>query len=262
MNIVKTILRKINPPKKVVFRTAKYLYRVNSLDDIDWAFIQPSELGKECRVKFVNNKSSLVDEMTFEHEGQAYIELERNKFIDDNKDEFDIYDEMIYAYSEQIHSELNSKYPNINIPTPPRPPFNNKLGKNPYSSGKKFISPERIRINNNDYWVKATCFEFVTLESVLIEKQKDGKFKVFFIRDNSYVFDIMNFESIEDVEKSLTKNGFEKYDSLKKQDNIKRHGHNKRLHELILRIGGLSLPEMPLKIDKMFLANGYSSGKF
>ena len=264
-SIIYVVVNKTKPNNKTVFkiRTAEYMYKITEPLEINWAFIQPSNLGAECKVKFVNNALVLFDEMTFEHTAQAYIELERNGFINDdnnNDNEFET-DEMMLRYNAQTYSELNNKYPDRGIPEPPLPPFYNKLGENPiYSSGESFISPTRIKVNSDDYWVKATCFEFLTLECALVERKKDGKFKVFFIRDNSYIFDIMDFDSIKEVKEGLTRNGFERHDSITKSDNIERHGNNKRLHELALNVGGISLPEQPFKEDKIFFTGGYSSG--
>jgi len=70
----------------------------------------------------------------------------------------------------------------------------------------------------------------------------------------------MDFDSIKEVKEGLTRNGFERHDSITKSDNIERHGNNKRLHELALNVGGISLPEQPFKEDKIFFTGGYSSG--
>jgi hypothetical protein len=234
MNI-KKILRIIKSSSKVTFDTEWYLYKVTDPKNIDWAFIQPSDLGKECEVKLVDSESILFDEMTFDYTSQAYTELQRNGF----------------------------KRKSEKTPAPPLPPYYDKRGKNPiYSSGECWISPTKIRVDSNDYWVKADCFEALELKTALIEKQKDGVCKVFFIRCDRYIYDLMSFDSIKEAEEGLTRNGFERYDSITKPDNIERHGNNKRLHDIALECGILQLPEQPFKEDKYFFSGGYSSGGY
>lgn|GEM_PF-2094777 len=229
---IKKILQIIKLSSKVTFDTDRYLYKITNHKNTDWAFIQPSELGKECEVKFVDSESILFDEMTFDHTSQAFTELERNGF----------------------------KYKGDNPPVLPSPPYYDKRGESSaYSSGECWTSPTKIRVDSNDYWVKADIFESLDIQTALIEKQKDGVVKVFFIRDDGYIFDIMDFDSIKEVEEGLTRNGFERHDSITKPDNIERHGNNKRLHDIALEFG-IRLPEQPFKEDKIFFTGGYSSG--
>jgi len=228
---IKKILQIIKLSSKVTFDTDRYLYKITNHKNTDWAFIQPSELGKECEVKFVDSESILFDEMTFDHTSQAYTELQRNGF---------------------------NEYKGDKLTVPPLPPYYDKRGKNPsYSSGECWTSPTKIMVDSNDYWVKADIFESLDIQTALIEKQKDGVVKVFFIRDDGYIFDVMSFDSIKEVEESLTRNGFERYDSITKPDNIKRHGNNKKLHDIALEFG-IRLPEQPFKEDDYFFYGGYS----
>ena len=259
MNI-KKILRIIKSSRKVTFDTERHYFKVTDSQKIDWAFIQYSELGKECEVKFVDSESILFDEMTFDYLSQAIVELERNGFVElepifwDERDRW-----KCEAYASEAYIELQRNGLNeYKGDKPPLPPYYDKRGKNSiYSSGECWTSPTKIRVDSNDYWVKAVVFEFFDLRTALIEKQKDGVCKVFFIRDDSYIYDVMSFDSIKEVEEGLTRNGFERYDSITKPDNIERHGNNKRLHDEAV-ITGIRLPEQPFKEDKYFFSGGYS----
>lgn len=66
---------------------------------------------------------------------------------------------------------------------------------------------EEIQINADEFWVKIV--EFLQQNWALFEVGQTVK--VWFIHDGSGVFDSLEFESIEQAEIALYKNGFKKY---------------------------------------------------
>ena len=95
---------------EVIISNDNYLYKIVGMGNANWAFIQPDN-----KVYFVNNASSLFDEMEFETTTQALTELRKNGFGGD--------DDYLKGYRS-------------NTPlTPPPPPY--ILHQNPiYSSGE------------------------------------------------------------------------------------------------------------------------------
>jgi len=209
--------------------------------EVHWAFIQPQNSNTgECMVMFVDSNSNVFDEIKFSSWWSAKCDVQKNGF------------------------EYDFVYPHKGIEQPkmPNAPYYDRLGKNPiYSSGKDWVFPTNVEIDSEDYWVKANSFEHVDLEWSLITKQKNGTFKVFFIDECLYVIDTMVFDTIEETEQGLSRNGFERFDSIKNNHEIKRQGFNERLYELIKEHPrAFSLPDKPFKLNKKSLSNCYSSG--
>ena len=95
---------------EVIISNDNYLYKVVGFLNANWAFIQPDN-----KVYFVNNASSLFDEMEFETTTQALTELRKNGFGGDD--------------------DYLKGYRSIKPLTPPTPPY--ILNQNPiYSSGE------------------------------------------------------------------------------------------------------------------------------
>lgn len=106
--------------EEVIINNEDYLYKIVGFSQDNWAFIQPenSDTG-ECVVKFVNNRSALMDELKFKSRDEAYSALKRNGFMDDN--------------------EYLSKYKSNKPMSKPAPPYvddTNYKSNHIYSSGK------------------------------------------------------------------------------------------------------------------------------
>jgi len=99
-----------------------------------------------------------------------------------------------------------------------------------------------IVINSTDYWVKIV--EMLQQNWALIEYIQNSKYKVYFISDDSTVFDEIYFDSYEEAEKGLRRNGFEKYKD------------EKRLHTFLIP------PKSPFREGKHPNGPIYSSGKY
>jgi len=107
----------------------------------------------------------------------------------------------------------------------------------------KYTSPMKRRqltINSSDFWVKATGV--LGQINALIDEQDDGKFKVLFINETSWVFDEIEFDSEAEAIEGLNKNKFIKYD--------------KELHEFIY------LPRSPFSQAEYMMRRIYSSGEY
>lgn len=63
-----------------------------------------------------------------------------------------------------------------------------------------------VNINSTEYWVKVVGF--LQQNWALIHQHEDHRCTVFFLLDNSAVFDQLEFLSIDDAEKALRRNGF------------------------------------------------------
>jgi TFIIF-interacting CTD phosphatase-like protein len=63
-----------------------YLYKIIGFLQTNWAFVQPenSDTGG-CIVKFVNNRSELMDELKFDSKDEAYSALKKNGFMGDDE---------------------------------------------------------------------------------------------------------------------------------------------------------------------------------
>jgi hypothetical protein len=209
--------------------------------EVHWAFIQPQNSNTgEYIIKFVDSKSNVFDEIKFPSWWSAKCDVKKNGF------------------------EYDFVYPHMGIEKPKKPkkPYCDKLGESPiYSSGKDWVFPANIEIDSEDYWVKAMGFEHVDLEWALITKQKNDKFKAFFIDECLYVIDTMVFDTIKEAEQGLSRNGFERFDSIKNNHEIKRQGYNERLYESIKEHPrAFSLPDKPFKKGKVSFTRPYSSG--
>ena len=67
-----------------------------------------------------------------------------------------------------------------------------------------------IELKSETYWVKIVAF--LQQNWALIEPQQiEGKLIVYFIQDSSMIFDKIGFETKEQAEIELIKNGFKKY---------------------------------------------------
>lgn len=69
---------------------------------------------------------------------------------------------------------------------------------------------EEIDIKSRDYWVKV--IEMLQQNWAVIEENPDKSVTVYFITDNSDVFDQLNFSSKEEAKKALWRNGFGRYE--------------------------------------------------
>lgn len=66
---------------------------------------------------------------------------------------------------------------------------------------------ELLKIQSNQYWYKIV--EFLQTNWALIDEQANGTARVWFINDNSGVFDSMFFETLEAAVDGLMNNGFD-----------------------------------------------------
>jgi len=101
---------------EVTIDTSNYLYKVVDFLRINWAFIQPIDnTTQKCKVVFVNNASTVFDEMIFASTDDTYTQLKKNGFGNDN--------------------DYFANYMGKEAPTPPIKPYYKK--NNPiYSSGE------------------------------------------------------------------------------------------------------------------------------
>ena len=67
---------------------------------------------------------------------------------------------------------------------------------------------EEIEINGSEFWIKVV--EFLQQNWALIENRK-GKSIIWFINDNSAIFDSLEFPNKEEAEAGLMWNGFSKF---------------------------------------------------
>jgi hypothetical protein len=105
------------------------------------------------------------------------------------------------------------------------------------------MDSENIAISSKDFWFKIV--EFLQQNWALIEKDAESESCiVYFIHDGSGVFDQIQYPTIEEAEKSLRRNGFERYDKDPKAQ------------------GFIFPPRQPYFKDNHPNGNIYSSGKF
>jgi hypothetical protein len=107
----------------------------------------------------------------------------------------------------------------------------------------KYTTPmkrRKVAINSNDYWIKITGM--LQQSYALIDKQDDGKFKIFFTGETSWIFDEIEFDSEAEAVEGLNRNKFIK--------------HDKELHEFIY------LPKPPFSQAEYMNDPIYSSGKY
>jgi len=102
--------------------------------------------------------------------------------------------------------------------------------------------PRLITINSTDFWIKVTGM--LSQNYALVDKQDNGKFKIFFIGETSWVFDEIEFDSESEAVDGLVRNGFGRYSD------------NEDLHEFIC------LPESPFRQVEYMNEPIYSSGKY
>lgn len=215
-------------------------------NETHWALIQNNYPQGGCGVKFLDDNSVVFDEMDFPYWYQATVELKHNGFIAAN-------------YYEQ--STLVSKDLNPLASLPPEPPYYDDRKANPvYSSGDLWEFPELITIDIYDSWVRALVYEFFEPDWVMIEKQKNEKYKAFFITSDNYICDEIVFNNELEIERYLSVREFERYETIIQNDNKERFRFNKRLHESILTLG-IHFPEQPFKKDSFSFCHWYSSGK-
>jgi len=100
--------------------------------------------------------------------------------------------------------------------------------------------PRLITINSTDFWIKVTGM--LSQNYALVDKQDNGKFKIFFIGETSWVFDEIEFDSEAEAIEGLTRNKFVRY--------------NKELHEFIY------LPKPPFSQAEYMNKPIYSSGEY
>ena len=65
-------------------------------------------------------------------------------------------------------------------------------------------------MKGHDFWIK--IIEMLQQNWALIEENPDKSVTVFFITDNSDVFDQLNFSSKKEAKKALRRNGFGRYE--------------------------------------------------
>jgi len=68
---------------------------------------------------------------------------------------------------------------------------------------------DEVQIVSRDFWFKIV--DFLQQNWALIDQQENGKVRVFFVHDASGVFDTMVFESEDDAEQGLLRNGFKRF---------------------------------------------------
>ena len=77
-----------------------------------------------------------------------------------------------------------------------------------------FNTKIEVQITSRDYWVKVV--EFLQQNWALVDPNNEGGFTVYFLSDVGGVFDELNFNSIEEAESALIRNGFSRYEDDKK----------------------------------------------
>ena len=98
-----------------------------------------------------------------------------------------------------------------------------------------------IETANEDYWFKIV--EFLQQNWAVIEPEGSG-FKILFFDDCSGIFDSIKFDSLEDAETALKRNGFGKYNE------------DQEAHDFIGK------PKAPLRGGAHLINSIYSSGRF
>ncbi|MBL7020859.1 MAG: hypothetical protein ISR86_10005 [Nitrospinaceae bacterium] len=99
----------------------------------------------------------------------------------------------------------------------------------------------KIEISNEVYWYKIV--EFLQQNWAVIESEGSG-FKVLFFDDCSGIFDSIEFDSLEDAETALKRNGFKNYNE------------DQEVHHFIAK------PKAPLRGGAHLNNPIYSSGQF
>lgn len=66
-----------------------------------------------------------------------------------------------------------------------------------------------VEIKSRDYWFKVV--EMLQQNWALIDRTEDGRAVVYFVHDDSYVFDRMSFESVDAAASALLYNGFSRF---------------------------------------------------
>ena len=98
-----------------------------------------------------------------------------------------------------------------------------------------------IETANEDYWFKIV--EFLQQNWAVIEPEGSG-FKILFFDDCSGIFDSIKFDSLEDAETALKRNGFGKYNE------------DQEAHDFIAK------PKAPFRGGAHLNNSIYSSGRF
>ncbi|MBX3289179.1 MAG: hypothetical protein KF855_07515 [Acidobacteria bacterium] len=98
-----------------------------------------------------------------------------------------------------------------------------------------------VEIKSRDYWFKIV--EFLQQNWALIDPNNGG-YRVFFFDDTSGVFDYLNFDSLDEAELALKRNGF------------KRFSEDKEAQEFI------GIPELPFYERPLPHGPIYSSGRY
>ena len=71
------------------------------------------------------------------------------------------------------------------------------------------VITEEVQIESRDYWFKTV--EFLQQNWALMDTTAENMIKVFFFNDAAGVFDELDYESLDEATRSLTRNGFELY---------------------------------------------------
>jgi hypothetical protein len=66
-----------------------------------------------------------------------------------------------------------------------------------------------VEISSRDYWVKVV--EFLQQNWALIEGGLENSCTVYFLSDTSGVFDRLSFESVNEAQQALMRNGFRRF---------------------------------------------------
>jgi hypothetical protein len=98
-----------------------------------------------------------------------------------------------------------------------------------------------IEIANEDYWIKVV--EFLQQNWAVIEPEGSG-FKILFFDDCSGIFDSIEFDSLEDAESALKRNGFGNYNEDQEAQDF------------------IAKPKAPLRGGAHLINSIYSSGRF
>jgi hypothetical protein len=105
------------------------------------------------------------------------------------------------------------------------------------------MNSEKVDIAGKDFWFKIV--DFLQQNWALIEKPDESETcKIYFVHDESGVFDQIEYPNIEEAERALRRNGFELYD---KDPDAQRF---------------IFPPKPPYYRDKHPNGNIYSSGRF
>ena len=98
-----------------------------------------------------------------------------------------------------------------------------------------------IETANEDYWFKIV--EFLQQNWAVIEPEGSG-FKILFFDDCSGIFDSIEFDSLEDAESALKRNGFGNYNEDQEAQDF------------------IAKPKAPLRGGAHLINSIYSSGRF